>query len=85
MSAIYVQHAHNPSFFYGQDRWVIGRRWARKFSHAQAALSFCAERDIMHAQVHVSFGPGAADVLIPVQQDALLAPPPPLEAVGWDE
>jgi hypothetical protein len=85
MSAIYVQHAHNPSFFYGADRWVVGRRWARRFSHAQAALSFCAERDIHHAQVHVSFGPGAADVLIPVPPDITVAPSPPLETAGWEE
>jgi len=85
MSAIYIQHAQNPSFFYGHDRWVIGRRRARRFSHTRDAIAFCCERDLEHAQVHVSFGPGAADVLIPVTADMAVAPAPALEAVSGEE
>lgn len=82
MSAIYIQHAHNRSFYYGTDRWVIGRKRARRFCHTQEAIAFCVAQDLEHAQVHVSFGPGAADVLIPIPAEAPVAPASPIETVG---
>ena len=73
MSAIYIQDSDDPSFYYGQDHWVRGRQSARQFSDAHAAISFCVDQELKHAQVHVCFGPGAADVLIPVTSDMPLA------------
>jgi hypothetical protein len=81
MSAIYIQHTENRSFYYGTDRWVLGRNGARCFAHAHDAISFCAERELAHAQVHVCFGPGTADVIIPVTPDMLVAPAWPTDSV----
>jgi hypothetical protein len=83
MSAIYIQHTHDPSFYYGTDRWVLGRQGARCFSHAHDAISFCVDRELKHAQVHVCFGPGAADVLIPVTSDMPVAHGSQDEAGVW--
>jgi hypothetical protein len=82
MSAIYLQHAENQSFYYGKDRWVMGKARARRFAHAHDAISFCAERDLAPAQVHVCFGPGAADVIIPVTAEMAVAPAP-ADSVVW--
>ena len=82
MSAIYIQHTHNPFYYYGGDRWMLGRERARQFSDTRAAIAFCLENNVVYAQVHVCFGPGAANVVIPVTRDMRVAPAPP-EAVVW--
>ena len=73
MSAIYIQHSHDPSFYYGADRWVLGRQRARKFPHTRDAITFCVEKELKFAQVHVCFGPGTADVLIAITSDMAVA------------
>ena len=83
MSAIYIQHAENRSYYYGTDRWVLGRKGARLFAHAHDAISFCAERELVHAQVHVCFGPGSADVIIPITPDMPVAAAFPSDASAW--
>jgi hypothetical protein len=83
MSAIYLQHTYDPSFYYGRDRWVVGRQRARRFLHTHEAISFCLEQEIRFAQVHVCFGPGAADVLIAVSSDMAVAHGVPEEELGW--
>ena len=83
MSAIYIQHSHDPSFYYGADRWVLGRQRARRFPHTRDAISFCVEKELKFAQVHVCFGPGAADVLIAITSDMAVAHGAPDEAGLW--
>jgi hypothetical protein len=83
MSAIYIQHVHDSSFYYGADRWVVGRHGARRFPRAHDAISFCHDHELKDAQVHVCFGPGAADVLIPVSNDMPVAPGSSGDAGVW--
>src|ERR1051325_694412 len=82
VSAIYVQHTHNRSYYYGENRWTLGRERARRFADTREAITFCLDQGLAYAQVHVSFGPGAADVLIPVTRDMPVASAP-TEAVVW--
>jgi hypothetical protein len=84
MSAIYVQHSQNPAFFYGQDRWVLGRTAARRFPRTHDAIAFSLENDLSYAQVRICFGPGAADVVVPVARDMIVAAASPPDAVVWE-
>jgi hypothetical protein len=84
MSAIYIQHVNDPSYYYGDDRWVLGRKRARQFAQTHDAISFCIDRELGFAQVHVCFGPGAADVLIPVTSDMPVAHGSSAETGVWE-
>ena len=83
MSAIYIQHSQNPAFYYGGDRWVLGRNTARCFNATHEAIAFCAERNISYAQVRVCFGGGAADTLVPVTRDMQVAAASVPDGVVW--
>jgi hypothetical protein len=83
MSAFYIQHANDSSLYYGVDRWVRGRQRARQFADAHDAICFGVDREINEAQVHVCFGPGAADVLIPIRSDMPVAHGSPDGAGVW--
>ena len=73
MSAIYIQHTSDSTLYYGRDTWVRARQRARQFADAHDAIFFCVDRDLKEAQVHVCFGPGAADVMIPITNDMPVA------------
>ena len=83
MSAIYVQHSRNPSFYYGDDRWVLGRTGARCFNGTHEAIAFCLKNNVSYAQVCVCFGAGAVDTLVPVTRDMQVAAVSPPDAVVW--
>jgi hypothetical protein len=83
MSAIYIQHSHNPAFYYGGDRWVLGRNTARCFRRTHEAIAFCLENNLSYAQVRVCFGPGAADTVVPVTRDMAVAPASVPDGVVW--
>jgi len=83
MSAIYIQHSHNPAFFYGEDRWILDRNRARCFARTHEAISFCQQRELSYAQVRVCFGSGAADVVVPVPREMLVAAGSP-DGVFWE-
>ncbi len=81
MSAIYIQHSQNSAFYYGGDRWVLGRAPARAFNSTHEAIAFSLENDLVYAQVRVCFGPGAADIVVPVHREMQVAAGSPSEAV----
>jgi hypothetical protein len=83
MSAIYIQHSHNHAFYYGENRWVLGRNAARCFGATHEAITFCLENNLSYAQVRVCFGPGAADTVVPVARDMQVAAVSPPDAVVW--
>jgi hypothetical protein len=83
MSAIYIQHSHNQAFYYGENRWVLGRNAARCFGGTHEAIAFCLENSLSYAQVRVCFGPGAADTVVPVTRDMQVAAVSPPDAVVW--
>jgi hypothetical protein len=84
MSAIYIQHSQNHAYFYGEDRWVLGRKRARRFARTHEALAFALDRDLVYAQVRVCFGPGAADVVIPVERNMAVAAAHPTGSAVWE-
>jgi hypothetical protein len=84
MSAIYIQHARNPAYFYGQDRWVLGLQSARRFATTHEAIAYCLEHDVIYAHVRVCFGPGTADVTIPVSRDMAVATRANADFVVWE-
>jgi hypothetical protein len=68
---VLVQDVINSAYFQSPACWTPNAEEAFVFEDSQAAVQFCLENEIPHAQVVLKFRDGRYDVLLPVREAAI--------------
>ena len=69
---VFVQDRRTHAFLNGEHGWTSDAENARDFQTSLTALAYCLQNGLLDTQIVIRFpNPNTADVIVPVQSDAL--------------